>query len=1141
LKTEAVHPGQAPISGYGDRPTGPGILVTTYDWNSDGTLKSLTQQDMIASTHPTRRVALHYDSLEHMYCVSTTDALGHRTRTAYHPGLGVPALVEDVNGIRTSYQYDGFGRLRKFGRLWAQTWVDGQVTMSPVGDDIRISYLPNVQMPQLSSPVAFASQVISAAGPEVLTFYDTRGRPVRDLTYARSDGQPVLRDTRYDRLGRIRERSRPYLPTGAATNYTYDYDNLGRLRAEHRPDGSAITYTYTGRSVTRVDPLGNTAVVTTNDRDLIIRNMQVTDHEIITTYEYGPFDIPRRVIDSDGNVTTSDPDPLGRVKSIADPDSVTRYFWYNGFGDLIHSTAGTRDTSYTYDGAGRLARIDGSDGTTIYTWDSASVAGVGRIATVTSPDGVKLDYQYDSLGRLSARTWQLEGQSYTLGVDYDAAGRVTRLIYPQTVASEQPFAIRYQYGAYGELLLILNDATDSAYWRKINSDATNTFVAAQLGNGITTERLEDSQRPGVLRRILSSTVDGKTIQDLRYDFDLNGNLTHRADAVIGTDELFAYDPLDRLTRWMRSTAAGIQEQSWSYNDIGNIMEHAIIAGPGIDMHYTYGEGTAGPHAVTTTALGTYRYDPWGNQIAAPGRTISFTFLGLPRTITTSTGTETLRYDGYGQRVQKVSTAGDEVLTLAGLYERRAGDTHIFLIPVPNGPTPVILCQVTDGQSIAHTMYLLADHIRSIDTTTAEAGSIAERQKYQPFGGRMDPNGLTEPAPTQHDISIGFTGHREEDAFKLIDMSGRWYDPAISRFLTPDPILSLLLPGQELNPYSYVLNNPLSKRDPSGFQWDWGDWNDWAAGVGWGIGLGSWEVGFGGGRGQASAGGAAPSSGGIGGRGGPKNSSTAAPHAQDHSYAWLSSAGNISNFDGSGCISGAPRNGVLANSSFSAPRGRAQQLLGEWARDESSIGQLAEWPIPIVGSYSGMLHYSALAYQAAVRGELGNIRNYLALSAVNGLILAGEVEAVLIPGGVLAAEAVEQGRVALPGSILESSSVRAAGSGERILGGPAALVRQSNVGGHAAHMVAQSVDALPRRMGPSIIMEVEHHLQMTSTGSSMEAQAYRAVQSWMVNSGYYLDAFELEVQNITLVYGHYYDFAINQAREYVLSLGLHPYR
>ena len=48
------------------------------------------------------------------------------------------------------------------------------------------------------------------------------------------------------------------------------------------------------------------------------------------------------------------------------------------------------------------------------------------------------------------------------------------------------------------------------------------------------------------------------------------------------------------------------------------------------------------------------------------------------------------------------------------------------------------------------------------------------------------------------------------------MNGRIYDPKLGRFLQADPIIQAPKNSQNLNRYSYVLNNPLSSADPSGY-------------------------------------------------------------------------------------------------------------------------------------------------------------------------------------------------------------------------------------------------------------------------------------------------------------------------------------
>ncbi len=48
------------------------------------------------------------------------------------------------------------------------------------------------------------------------------------------------------------------------------------------------------------------------------------------------------------------------------------------------------------------------------------------------------------------------------------------------------------------------------------------------------------------------------------------------------------------------------------------------------------------------------------------------------------------------------------------------------------------------------------------------------------------------------------------------MSGRIYDPTIGRFLQADPFVQAPNNTQNYNRYSYVLNNPMSSTDPSGY-------------------------------------------------------------------------------------------------------------------------------------------------------------------------------------------------------------------------------------------------------------------------------------------------------------------------------------
>lgn len=63
---------------------------------------------------------------------------------------------------------------------------------------------------------------------------------------------------------------------------------------------------------------------------------------------------------------------------------------------------------------------------------------------------------------------------------------------------------------------------------------------------------------------------------------------------------------------------------------------------------------------------------------------------------------------------------------------------------------------------------------------------------------------------------GFTNHEMLGKNARVHMNGRVYDPNLGRFLSVDPVFEFPTNTQSLNPYSYVLNNPLSMTDPTGY-------------------------------------------------------------------------------------------------------------------------------------------------------------------------------------------------------------------------------------------------------------------------------------------------------------------------------------
>ncbi|XXT19702.1 RHS repeat-associated core domain-containing protein [Sorangium sp. So ce429] len=104
---------------------------------------------------------------------------------------------------------------------------------------------------------------------------------------------------------------------------------------------------------------------------------------------------------------------------------------------------------------------------------------------------------------------------------------------------------------------------------------------------------------------------------------------------------------------------------------------------------------------------------------------------------------------------------------------------------------------------------------SVDVITDASGGEHGRRSYNAWGARchLTWEGGTPGSFEESPVTQGFTGHEGDDELGLINMRGRMYDPVIGRFLTRDPLVANHLSGHSLNPYSYVLNNPLAYVDP----------------------------------------------------------------------------------------------------------------------------------------------------------------------------------------------------------------------------------------------------------------------------------------------------------------------------------------
>jgi len=173
------------------------------------------------------------------------------------------------------------------------------------------------------------------------------------------------------------------------------------------------------------------------------------------------------------------------------------------------------------------------------------------------------------------------------------------------------------------------------------------------------------------------------------------------------------------------------------------------------------------------------------------------------TLPGSGGTVSFAYDPFGRRIKKVSSAGTSIFA----YD---GDN---LIEETNSSGAIVARYAQQGLNIDEplamlrggtTSYYQVDGLKSVTSLSTTAGALAQTYTFDSFGKQTASSGsLTNP--------FQFTGRESDSETNLYFLRARYYDPAIGRFLSEDPI------GFKggIDFYRYVRNNPVMHRDPLG--------------------------------------------------------------------------------------------------------------------------------------------------------------------------------------------------------------------------------------------------------------------------------------------------------------------------------------
>jgi RHS repeat-associated protein len=459
---------------------------------------------------------------------------------------------------------------------------------------------------------------------------------------------------------------------GNIDRFTSAYDASGRLKTSTDALGRSTSFAYDGNG-RLIQTTFADGTFTTHDYDAVGNCIAVTDELGRTTrFVYDDRNRLVQTIYADGTTTRTRYDGAGRVLATIDERGFETKFTYDKVGRLLASSQ-LQIFNNTLEATPLVA-------TNVYNT-------LGRLTSVTDPNGNKTTYLYDKLNRV-IETRVLDDANASLPpkslstTDYDANGNLARTVIYDV---HRLFAPTNQGGLALPVpsdhvgVLALADAHPTAVQvTKIGYDALGRLVEVTNADGTKTSIIYDAagrvryaidelgrrteqkyDQFGRLERIVSPDPDGflsGQSPQMRYVRDVAGNVSesweffgsYNGAQNVEHYERYLYDARNRVTTTIRRDgtrvesvfdAAGQLEATVNALGATNYIEYDR-RGRVIATHSADPDG-AGPQSAPITR---HEYDAAGNIIATidpVGNLIEFAYDSLNRL---RTETSSVLYD-----------------------------------------------------------------------------------------------------------------------------------------------------------------------------------------------------------------------------------------------------------------------------------------------------------------------------------------------------------------------------------------------------------------------------------------------------------------------------------------------------------------
>ena len=432
-------------------------------------------------------------------------------------------------------------------------------------------------------------------------------------------------------------------------------------------------------------------------------------------------------------------------------------------------------------------------------------------------------FTYDGYGRLQGQLQTISAgtvaKQFAVGYKYGTVGSSTGHVKSITYPSGNRIEIAYGDGGkpVGLTLFAMRITTPITLLANIRYTALGEVESWNWGkptnNNVYTRQFDASSR--LKSYPLGAVGSGGVLRTLNYDAaDRIQSIVHTgAPNAARLDQNFTYDDLDRLTRVEGVTVS----QTFDYDASGNRIPARFGSGP-----YTNSIQTTSNRLMSTTGPGpakTNTYDSAGNLTSDGSAEYTYGTNGRLAAVVAAGATTRYRYNGFGERVEKVGAAGNVTYYVYDQAGRLLGEYDPAGKPIQEtvylASLPVAVLKPT-GVSPSPTPFteaygVYADHILTprVITRLNDSRIVWRWDNTDPFGLQQpdeSPGGLLK-----FTYNPRFPGQVFDKETNNHYNYFRDYDPQTGRYIQSDPVG---LKGG-VNTYGYVGGNPLNFVDPYG--------------------------------------------------------------------------------------------------------------------------------------------------------------------------------------------------------------------------------------------------------------------------------------------------------------------------------------